>query len=188
MSVFTLLAIVALLYRLVIFPGYKCMNTALFHLSSQQDLLQVRAEEMRRFQTLTGKIQKLKASMAETNNVLFSKDEATGFLKLLPGLVNQTGSVLINMLPHDMKDVLLDTMATGNSEQEPDARRSYMHMPVQIAIRGEYDEIVNFLQRLEEREQLIDVSELSIATAVRSPAEVDASFTINLYVYENQEI
>jgi len=187
-----LLASGFLLYRFVISPELKLMSAARFHSNSQQELLKTKAEEIQHHSVLNDMAQRLRERVTETTRILFSREEAVDFLRLLPQLTSQTGSVLIGIYPRYTENFLTgDT--DGNLEvktktpEEGDVG-SYMRMPVQIAIRGRYSEIVRFLEQLEEREQLMTVSEFHIETASESPAEVNAGFVLNLYVYEHEEI
>ena len=62
-----------------------------------------------------------------------------------------------------------------------------MAMPVKVAIRGDYSEVIRFLGQLQAYGQLMTISKIKIAAAY-DPSEVDAEFTLNLYVYEDQEV
>jgi Tfp pilus assembly protein PilO len=188
-----LLASGFLLYRFVVSPELKHIGAARFHLNSEQDLLKVKAEEIEHRSILNDRVQQLKTTMAEAKGIVFSRDEAMDFLRLLPQLITQTGSVLVAMKPRNMKDLPPGSAAIQVTEDEKqipgvEAGRSFMRMPVQIAIRGRYREIIHFFEQLEERKQLMTVSEINIATAAVDPAEVDAEFTLNLYVREYQRI
>jgi len=188
-----LLASGFLLYRFVIFPESKRVGAAHFHLNSQQDLLEMKAEEAQHHSMLSDRVQRLKIAITEARGLLFSRDEAIDFLRSLPQLISQTGSVLVSMEPRDMEHLSSDgATAQGTKKErrvsEMQAGRSYMRMPVKIAIRGKYSEIIRFFEPLEGREQPITVSEINIATAAADPTEVDAQLMLNLYVYEDQEI
>lgn len=182
-----------LLYRFVVSPELKHVSSAHFHLDSQQALLKIKAEEAQHHSILNDRVQQLKTAITETRGLLFSRNEAMGFLRLLPQLISQTGSVLITMEPRDMENLSSGGAAVQRPKQEQqvpelEAGWSCMRMPVQVAIRGEYSEIIRLLEQLAEREQLIVVSEIDIATAEDCPAEVDSEVMLNLYVYEYQEI
>lgn len=188
-----ILGSIAFSYSLLISPGWKRINTARFHLNSQRELLEARAGKMQHLDIINAKAQELKTAMAETKERMFSRDEAMDFLKLLNEVIEQTGGVLITMLPYDAKTPLPNAIAIKRSEEkrgvpEEDVKSIYTQMPVQIATRGEYSEIMSFLERLKKCRQLIDVSDLSITTARGNPAEVDARLTLVLYVYENHKI
>jgi Tfp pilus assembly protein PilO len=181
-----------LLYRFVVSPELKHVSAAHFHLDSQQVLLKIKTEEAQHHSILNDRVQQLKTAITETKGLLFSRNEAMDFLRLLPQLISQTGSVLITMEPRDMENLSSGgAVVQGKQEQqvpEPEAEWSCMRMPVQVAIRGEYSEIIRLLEQLAEREQLVVVSEIDIATAEDCPAEVDSEVMLNLYVYEYQEI
>jgi len=180
-----LLASGFLLYRFVIFPESKRVGAAHFHLNSQQDLLEMKAEEAQHHSMLSDRVQRLKTAITEARGLLFSRDEAIDFLRSLPQLISQTGSVLVSMEPRDMEHprVRGDGATAQGTEQEQrvseiQAGGSYMR----------YSEIIRFFEPLEGREQPITVSEINIATAAADPTEVDAQLMLNLYVYEDQEI
>ncbi len=176
-------------YRFLISPGWKRMSAARFHLNSQRELLQAKTEKVQRLGTMNDEVQGLKMAMAETRERMFSKDETTDFLELLHQVINQTGGVLITMLPHDtMNPLPKQTTEQMQELQDIDTESVCAQMSIQITIRGEYSEIISFFEQLTACRQLINVSKLNITTAPRKPAEVDARFTLNLYVYENSEI
>ena len=131
----------SLSYQFLLSPGWKRMSAARFHLNSQQELLQAKAEKIQRLGTLNDEAQELKIAMAETRERMFSKDEATDFLELLHQVINQTGGVLITMLPHN-------TMNPLQEAQNIDTESVYTQMSVQITIRGEYSEIISFFEQL----------------------------------------
>ena len=188
-----LLTFGSILHKLLISPELNHIDAAYFQLDSQQNLLKIRAEKIQYHSILNAKVQKLRMAITEAREVLFSKDEAADFLRLLTQMINNTGNVLITMKPCDMKDLSSNAATVQGSKQEKQTseiqnERSYKQMPVEIAIRGKYGDIISFLGELEESKQLITVSEIDIATVAENPAEVDAKFRLNLYVCECQKI
>ena len=188
-----LLASGFLLYRFVISPELKHMSAAHYYLNSQQDLLRIKTEEAQYRSMLNDKVQQLETSIAETKGLMFDRDEAMGFLKLLLQLISQTGSVLITMEPRDMELLSSDGAATQRTKQEQresemQAETAHMRMPVQIAVRAKYSGIIRFFEQLEELKKLATVSQINIATEANAPAEVYVQLTLNLYVYKHQEI
>lgn len=190
--VFVFLTFVTVLYRFSIVPELNRVKAARFQLGFQQDLLEMKSAEAQNRNALINSVQKLRAEMAQTRDSLFSKDEATVFLKSLFQLVRQTGNALITITPYDIQAILpADEVKRGSKKkrraEEAEGHRSFMTMPVKITISGDYNEVIGFLEQLQEHKQLITVSKLKIATG-QDPSMVDAELMLNLYVYENQEV
>ena len=167
-----LLASGILLYRFQISPELRRVEKARSQLSLRQDLATVRAKADERRNTLIASVKQLKTEIAATRELLFTRDEAKDFLRTLSLLVRQTGNVLVNIAPENMEE--LSSPGEGN----------FMVLPVEIAINGDYSEVISFFRQLQERRQLISVSELRIATA-KKPSEVNSGLKLNLYVYED---
>lgn len=189
--VFVSLGLVMVLYRFSIVPELNRIKAARFQLGFQQDLLEMKSAEAQNHDALINNVQKLMTEMAQTRSSLFSKDEATVFLKSLFQLVRQTGNVLITITPYDIQAMPPEGEVKRGSkkkrrEEKEEGDRSFMTMPVKITISGDYSEVVGFLEQLQEHKRLITVSKLKIATG-QDPSVVDAELILNLYVYKNQE-
>ena len=188
--IFIFLALGSLLHQFTIVPGLRQVRAARFQLKFQQDLLNIGVKQAQHRDALNNRVQELRAKIAQTRRSLFNRDEARGFLRSLPQLTGQTGNVLMIITPYDMQGLPPESADTQRSQkrQRPAAvegDRSFMTMPVKIAISGNYSEIIRFLERLQGYGQLTAISKLKIATA-QDPSEVDAELMLNLYVYEDQ--
>lgn len=170
----------SLLYRLAIFPELRRIKTARSQLTFRQELVNMEEREIQQRDALINTVRQLETAMGETRKLLFSRDEAVDFLRALPQLTDQTGGVLTSMNSYEMENL------SSTCDVAQDSRRILMAMPVQVAVRGNYGEIIRFLEQLRERRQLITASKIRVRNA-GDPAEVNAEFTLNLYVYEYQE-
>ena len=190
--IFIFLALGSLLYRFTIVPELRYVRAARFQFDFQQDLQDAKMATTQYRDALSNKVKGLEVEIAQAKLSLFSRDEARDFQRSLSQLVNQTGSVLMTMIPYNMQDL----SPAGAVDQRPGERQqtagvensmSIMTMPVSIAISGDYGAVVRFLEELQEYRQLMTISELKIATA-RDPSQVDAELMLKLYVYEDQEV
>lgn len=185
-----LLACGALLCTSMIYPGFRQMSAALSLLDSQRGLLKAKAEKADHGRILGDKVQQLKIAVSQTKELLFSRDEATDFLRLLPKLVHQTGNVLVAMKLRDVEDLSSGSGAAEIPRQErqtpEEAQRFCIRMPVQMSIRGKYDQVIQLFEQLDGCKKLITVSEINIA-AVEDPTEVGAELTLNLHICEYHE-
>jgi Tfp pilus assembly protein PilO len=169
---FILLTFGLLLYKLMIDPELKRIGAARSQLDSRQDLLNMESKGSQHRLPLNARVQELQTEMAAMRELLLSRDEVTDFLRSLSQSTSQTGSALTTIAPHDMDSLL------------PSDEGDFITVPVEIAINGDYSEMIRFFEQLQECRQLINISRLNIATA-RDPAGVDAELTLNLYVYED---
>ena len=183
-----------LLYRLLISPGVERVQTARFYLNSQWEIQGVKSAEIQSRGGLDGRLRRLGTAISETREILFSKDEAVDFLRSLPQLIKGTEAVLVTMKPGEMQDPFPDSAGRSRGSRrkkqssETEVKKPCMRMPVQIDIRGGYSEIINLFEQLEGHGKLVTVSEIDLETAADSPAEVDATLMLNLYVHKYQGI
>lgn len=188
------LALGFLLYRLLISPGVERLRTARFYFDSQQDIQGVKSAEIQGRGRLDSRLRQLGTAISETREVLFSKDEAVDFLRSLPQLIKGTEAVLVTMKPGEMQYPFADNASRvrgarkRRQSSETEVEKPCMRMPVQIDIRGEYSEIINLFEQLEGHGKLVTVSEIDLETAAGSPAEVDATLMLNLYIHKYQGI
>ena len=182
---FIFLVLCSLLYQFAIFPELKRARSARFQLDFQQNLLNLETAESQHRDALNDSVQKLKDEIARIHNSLFGEAEARAFLKSIYQLINQTGSALTIMTPHNIQEIL--STDAQNLKKVKGETPPFMTMPVKIAIRGDYSAVIRLLEKLRQHSKLMTISKLNIATA-RNPSEVNAEFTLRLYVYEDQEI
>ena len=174
------LALGLLLYRFLIYPELERIDKAKAQLNFWQDMLETEARESQHRNVLNVSIERFETELTAARQRLFSRDEAIDFLSSLPDLMSRTGNILTTMISHN--EINISSDQNSNS-----AEQYFSQMPVQIAIRGYYSEIIQFFEQLQSKGQLVTVSSLKMETA-DNPREVDADFTLNIYIYEDEKI
>ena len=166
------------------------MKTAHFYSDAQKELLKIREDTERHRNTLENQVQHLRMSASETGGVLFSKQEAIEFLRILPQMINQTGNALVSMSPGEMQSLLLVEGVLQKPKKESidtESGISCIFMPVQVTIRGNYIEVTDFFEQLEGHDRMLTISEIYLENTAENPASVDARIILNLYICERDE-
>jgi Tfp pilus assembly protein PilO len=172
-----LMASGVLQYRIMVYPELREIKETRYHLESQHELIELKSEEARQYKKMKERYKELKKEVSEIRDIFFSKEEAVGFLETLPVMIKQTGNDLIAYNPG------VDRPLSETSKE----KRGYYLKPIEVEVRGEYSEIIEFFKKIDGLNKLTNVSEISLKTARKNPIEVDLKVALDLYVYEDQE-
>lgn len=169
-----------LLSRFVIYPEIKRIKSARLQADFWDGMMSMESIATQRYNSLNDKVQQLEVALTQKEQYLFDKDEADEFIRLLPQLATKTDNILTAINLNDTGETPLPEMAVNEAGQ------SFIPMPTQLSIRGNYSNIIRFFEQLQANKQLMTVNMLNMETA-EDLTEVDVELTLNLYVYEHQE-
>lgn len=194
MIVLTIMVIALLGY--ITFNQYKASTVAISELLTQKELLKDRKRDLDQSQT---SIERLKKEQEEFNKTLFEEQDVPAFLD---GISNSAAKAMVHVLemktqqfsevkvPKDLADIdrqlskLKHVNKNEANENVNDTKLSekltLASMPIRIKIDGTFEAIVNFLNSIENYQQLLTVSNVEISSKTNYP-QLTCEFNLRIY-------
>lgn len=149
---------------------------------------------------LQGLIKKYRNDLRLAEGLVFTDTDIATFLENFSDFARQANMTPISIVSMSVKPVpvssesekaLMD-MSKDKKEDKPkkdmaDKLPGLLMKPMEIKIKGEYPDLVNFLISLEEYKQLLTINNLNICIAREGYPFLEAGFIIYLYKMESPE-
>lgn len=144
---------------------------------------------------MEGLIVKYQSDLKTAEDLVFTEKDIATFLNNFSDLVARANMTLLNMRKSPARTVPYEAEAERRQMQNPAAigkeqqkieeqLPGLLMQPMDIKLRGEYSELINFLIGLENYKQLLTINNLEISVSREGYPVLEAGFTLRLYTMD----
>jgi hypothetical protein len=149
-------------------------------------------------ESLSELVSKYRRDLKTAEGMIFTDKDIATFLNNFSDFVTQANMTLISLrkmrvsaVPYEkpaQRPQARNVSATGQAQKDAESELPGLLMqPMQVKLKGEYPELINFLISLEQYKQLLTISNLDISISREGYPMLEAGFTLRLYTMDAPE-
>lgn len=169
--ILALLITVVLLYQIFISSQVECLKSLYIQYKSQKELLGDREKKLVVLDSLKETNLELQEKLLLLDAKFLKRDGVTSCLKELSTLAGKTGNVLLTISP---------------VEQERETEGPIKEYIIRLKLKGQYANIIRFLNELQSQEELLIVDGLEMSVAQEGAPTLESQFKITYFIMDEE--